>query len=283
MKRIILTACCLLLTIMGNTWAGEPFSARVQGMGGAGVVIPNDATTIFWNPAGLLYQDRIALDVTLEFNQLEWPGNWGISYLNYARTQGQGAGIGLYRLWEPATSASPGGNAVATLLSTVYKTPIGIPVGLTLKYINEKQDQEKRRNLFTLDAGFLAPIGPWLAGLTFQSLTSPDSRFLPYRVLGGLGWNYEGKVALVSQIKVHNWGQVRNWNNEADLRFGLELNFSRAFGLQGGWAQRPGEKYWTGGLGLASSDGRSRINLAYHWHPSGNVDDRLYFSLGFYL
>jgi hypothetical protein len=283
MRKIILVVCWLVLLTSGTLSAGEPFSARVEAMGGAGVVIPDDATTIFWNPAGLMYQDHIALDLTLQFDDKDWPGSWGASYLNYNRLQAQGAGLGIYRLKSFPQAGSPGGNVVAALLSTVYRTPIGLPVGLTFKYLNEKWNQEKRRNLFTLDAGFLVPVSSFMVGLSFQSLTSPDSHFLPYRVLAGLGWTYEGKITLVSQAIVNNWSEVQHLNEAADLRFGLELAPIRSLALQGGWAQRPGEKYWTGGVGVSSGDRRSRINLAYHWHPSGNVDDRLYFSLGYYL
>jgi hypothetical protein len=283
MRKIILTAIWMTLLSSGGARAGEPFSARVQGMGGAGVVIPDDATAIFWNPAGLMYQDHIAVDLTLQFDDKDWPANWGVSYLNYNRYRAQGAGLGIYRLKAFPQAGSPEGDVVAALVSTVYRTPIGLPVGLTFKYLNEKWDQDKRRSLFTLDAGFLAPVGSFMVGLNFQSLTGPDSHFLPYRVLAGLGWTHEGKVTLVSQAIIDDWSDVKHLNTAADLRFGLELALGRSLALQGGWAQRPGEKYWTSGLGFSSGDRRSRINLAYHWHPSGNVDDRLYFSLGYYL
>jgi hypothetical protein len=283
MKLIMPVVLAILLIQVGVTLAGEPFSARVQGMGGAGVVIPKDATTIFWNPSGLMHHDGLAMDVTLEFESLDWPGNWGVSYLNYNRYTSQGFGLGIYRLKSLPGANTAGGNAVATILTAVYRTPIGIPVGLSFKYLNERWGEEDRRNLFTADAGFLIPLGPWLTGVNFQSVTGPDSHFLPYRVLAGLGWSYRETITLASQIMIHDWGEVENWNGEADLRFGLELAFSRSFSLQGGWAQRPGEKYLTGGLGIASADGRNRINLAYHWHPSGVVDDRVFFSLGYYL
>jgi hypothetical protein len=283
MNKIILTVSLIILVQSIVLHAGEPFSARVQGMGGAGVVIPSDAATIYWNPAGLMYQNGIAMDATLQFDDLDWPANWGFSYLNYNRYAARGAGLGIYRLKSEQQGSSPDGNVVATHLATVYRTPLGVPVGLTIKYLNESREQEKRKHFVTFDAGFLIPLGPWLAGVNFQSLTGPDSRLLPYRVMGGLAWTYHDQIMLVSQAIVHNWEQAKDWSNEADLRFGLELAFSRSFALQGGWAQRPGEKYWTGGLGLYSADRRSRINLAYHWHPSGKIDDRVFVSLGYYL
>ena len=60
-RCIILTACLVLLSTAGyaTKYAGEPFSlgvgARSLGMGGAVIAGPYDATSGYWNPAGLSF------------------------------------------------------------------------------------------------------------------------------------------------------------------------------------------------------------------------------------
>ncbi len=263
----------------GVCHAAEPAGARVQSMGGAGVAVPAEAATIYWNPAGLFHRDRMALDLTVQMDDLDWPGNWGVSYLNYSRSLRRGAGLGIYRmLATPADS----GDAIATLVTTVYRTPIGIPLGLSFKYVNENWAEQGRKSYFTGDVGVLLPVGPWLVGANFQSVTQPDSRIFPYRVLVGVGWDYAEKITLTTQAAVYSWQEVEDFD-PPDLRAGLGVNLSQAFSLQGGWAQIENEKYWTGGFGLSSNDGRARLYVSYHWHPSGEIDDRYFISYNQYL
>lgn len=280
MLRIGLFLSIVFLSITSAIRAFEPAGTRIQGMGGAGAALPSDAATIFWNPAGLYYRDRIASDFTFSFNELEWPKNWGFSYLNYSRTMHRGAGLGVYRIKDE--TQPEGGDAVAVLLSTVYPTPIHLPLGLSFKYINERWADEGRKSYFTADVGTLLHPGPMFIGVNFQSATQPNSRIFPYRVLLGASLNLGDKIILSGQGAVHNWDEVENLD-QADLRAGLEIQLTRAFSAQGGWAERIGEKYWTGGLGVKDNIGRARLYVAYHWHPDESVDDRIYLSYDYFM
>jgi|GEM_PF-2562809 len=281
MNKIIVPSLLILMCITGVSQAYEPVNARVQAMGGAGIALPTDVATVFYNPAGLYLQDRIALDLTLGFGEFGWPENWGVSYLKYVRSARTGAGIGLYRIED--SSLPPGGDAVAAILATVYRTPIGIPLGFSFKYINEKWADEDRKGYFSGDLGIVLPYKSWLLGLNFQSFTDPGSRLFPYRVLCGVSQNLGGKITAALQIGVNDWDDLKNLN-QAEYRLGLEARFSRALSLAGGWVQdSTKEKYWTGGMGLYSDGGFARLHLAYHWYPQGTGDDRLFLSYNYYL
>lgn len=271
----------LFVLSMAATYARgyEPAGARVQGMGGAGVALPSDVTTVFWNPAGLFFHDGIALDLTFSFEELSWPRNWGFSYLNYSRSGKSGAGFGLYRIEDSWTTE--GGDAVAAILSTVYRTPIGLPLGVSFKYINENWADQGRTSYFSGDLGIFLPYGSWLLGACIQSVTRPGSQLFPYRVLLGLSWGLRRGVTAGFQMNVTRWEELDE-PDQAELRAGVNLQFSGAFSAQGGWARTVGEEYWTGGIGLRGGGGAS-LHVAYHYYTKGDCRDRLFLSYSYYL
>lgn len=269
----------MVLVFSSRTPASEPAGSRIQGMGGAGVAAPFDVATVYWNPAGIYFQNRMGMDFTFSFDELEWPQDWGFSYLNYSRSSKTGAGFGVYRVRDAFTPE--GGDAVAALISTVYRTPIGLPVGLSFKYINERWSDEGRKSHWSGDLGLLLPYGPWLLGLCIQSITDPSSHLVPYRILTGLSWRMGDKLTAAAQLSGASWEDFEDID-QAELRTGLDISFSRAFSLQGGWVRTPDEEYWTGGLGL-QHERRARLSVAYHWYPEGEHSDRLYVSYSYYL
>ncbi len=280
MRNSRLITLFLLVAVAGAACASEPAAARVQGMGGAGAALPFEAVTVFYNPAGIYLQDRIALDLTFRFDDIEWPGNWGLSYLKYQRSSGRGAGFGIYRM---KTSDSYGsGDAIAALLATVYKTPIGIPVGLSFKYINENWNETGREGYFTSDLGVMKPFGGWIAGLTFQSVTKPGSKIFPYRLLLGISRSLGGKITAAFQTGVDSWDDLKNLH-QAEYRFGLELRASKSLTLQGGHVKTTEEDYWTGGFGLVTGGGLTGVYFAYHWYPELDGSDRSFVSYSYYL
>lgn len=268
-----------VLVLGSHSFASEPAGSRIQGMGGAGVAVPFDVSTVYWNPAGIYFQNRLGTDFTFSFDELEWPQDWGFSYLNYSRSSKTGAGLGIYRVKE--THAPEGGDAVTVLLSTVYRTPIGLPVGLSFKYINERWADEGRKSHWSGDLGLLLPYGSWLLGLCIQSITDPNSHLVPYRILAGISWRMGDMVVAAAQLSGRSWEDFEDID-KAELRAGLDVSFSRAFSLQGGWVRTPDAEYWTGGLGLQHQR-RTRLSVAYHWYREDEPSDRLYVSYSYLL
>lgn len=272
MKHTLTLSLAYFLIFACACWAYEPAGVKIQGMGGAGVALPEGAATVYWNPAGLYFNDRIGADLTFGFDDFDYPGSWGLSYLNYSTSERRGAGFGVYRIKKALVSEE--GDAVAALLSTVYRTPVGLPLGLSFKYINERWTDQGRKNYFSLDLGFYVPFGGWLWSCSFQSVTSPDSRIFPYRALLGTSWGLQKTMTLILQVAADRWETLEN-PDQADLRAGLNWLTSKALSIQGGWAKNPAEKYWTGGIDL-SNMGYTHLSIAYHWHPEERDRDRLF-------
>src|SRR5262249_52413783 len=121
--------------------------ARQNGMGATGVAIADDATGVtWWNPAGLGFVNRSAIDLT--YAQLV-PGLAGDVNYNYATfvrpTAGWGAfGIGLVFLsYGTSEGTDPFGNPTGTFTSNEVSPAISygtkllpdFAVGASLKYI----------------------------------------------------------------------------------------------------------------------------------------------------
>ncbi|MBU1880968.1 hypothetical protein KKA08_02965 [bacterium] len=279
MKSTIWTLFVIIVFTPLISQALEPAGARIQGMGGAGVALPEDATTVWYNPAGLYFNNRIAVDATLGFSDIGLPALWGISYLKYEQANLRGAGFGVYRLTSPF---QPDADAVATLLSTVYLTPIGIPVGVTFKYINEKWPDEERKHYFTGDVGAFVPWGKFLVGLNLQNVTNPGSQIIPSRINLGVSYRLGQMITGSLQGSFVSWDEVEDFD-QAEYRLGAEFRPSSGIAIQAGRVQNAYDDYWTGGLGLFTNGGLAGLSAAYHWFPSGNSDDRFYVSYRYLL
>jgi hypothetical protein len=243
-----------------------------MGMGGAGAALSNEPATLYWNPAGLYFLDQIAADFTFQFRDLDWPENWGLSYANYSSSRRRGAGLGIYRSEIHSPDTLNFGDAVAVLLATVYPTPIGLPIGMAFKYVNENWEDAGRENYFTLDLGTAYELGGLYLGLAFQSVTQPQSQLHPYRVSLGASYRLGEFLTLAAQETVNDWSQIEDPDG-ADLRGGIEVSPGGLWSLRAGRWERPDQNYWTAGLGLGSTRGGARLHFAYHW-PDGNDGEK---------
>ncbi len=260
--------------------ASQPAGARVQAMGGAGVVLPDQAATVFYNPAGIYFHRRLAMDGTLRFDDLEWPARWGFSYLKYHRAADRGVGFGIYRMKD---SSPPGmGDAVSAQLAAVFYAPIGVPIGLSFKYINERWEDEGRRGYFTGDVGLLLPFSGWIMGIAWYNFTRPGSRLFSHRISAGISRTIAGKITAAFQAEVQEWSDLK-FPDQMEYHTGIGFDLSASFALMGGWVQNFTEKYWTGGIELSSADNAIRLSCAYHWFPNRQREDRFFVSYGYSL
>ncbi|MGH2400421.1 MAG: conjugal transfer protein TraF [bacterium] len=167
MSRACLTLA-FLLTV--STAAGaQPFETlgvRALGMGGAFVAVADDATAVWWNPAGLATGGIFSL--AIEHESLDERSGSGIITgtpplgLSYIRTRLDGL----------VTH-----QAGVTVLYTLVE---GFTVGSTLKFVRglatvgPDDAPGRATNSFDLDAGALYVRGPWRAGLTVRNIAEPE-------------------------------------------------------------------------------------------------------------
>jgi hypothetical protein len=135
--------------------------ARAQGMGGAYVAQANDATALYWNPAGIAFIEGREV----VFNQVEWISDIKLQYLGTAFEVGGigNLGVGVTYLsmgdmkitnWEhpEGTGETFTSSDLSLSLTWAQKLTDRFSVGFTGKYIQEKINQSTA-SAYAIDIG----------------------------------------------------------------------------------------------------------------------------------
>ena len=185
--------------------AFESVGGRAQGMGGAFVAVADDATAVYWNPAGLLGGQPVG--ASIEWNRLRignqdltpapGPASRSGSFTSFGTWP---LGLSHGRLRTTRLVDGPGGVVSAETLETrdfgvtVLQTIVhGLVVGSTLKYVRgstsfgpadgptAEEALERSANLernssgaFDLDLGVMADMTYVRVGVTFKNLREPQ-------------------------------------------------------------------------------------------------------------
>ena len=226
---------------------------RQNGMGAAGVALPDDATGVtWWNPAGLGFVERAAVELTyaqlvpglandVSYNYGTWVqpmGGWGalgfdMVFLSYGSSEG----------------TDPSGNPTGTFNSNEFAPQLSygtrilpdLAVGATLKYIRIQlapNNQHGVGSTFAVDVGGLykIPVAHLSFGANLQNMgpsvtfinedeASPLSRNLKL----GVGWEaLQMKQFALTVATDYNQSLVtsefRTYNAGFELRFADQLS-----------------------------------------------------------
>lgn len=182
----------------------EVLGTRAAGMGGAFVGVADDATAVYWNPAGVALGGAflsLALDHNLWKAQPEDTGEAGRQSASLIALTALPVGLSYYRL--TATSASPTTDPRTVQLSRLTTHHAGltlvqsinehVAVAATLKWVRgyaaeglvpegDRDDlldgagdlPDGSTNKFDADIGLMARLGKVRAGLTVRNVTEPD-------------------------------------------------------------------------------------------------------------
>ncbi|MBI4064567.1 MAG: PorV/PorQ family protein, partial [Elusimicrobia bacterium] len=197
--------------------------ARPIGLGSAYTAMANDATAIYWNPAGLgaikkrelsAMHGEWLLGSNFDFLGVGYPSKigalgFGMSMLSHPEQEGrdeQGRRTGNF---------SSRSNAFTLALSRPMS--VQTHLGLGVKLIQSQIGQDKGQG-FALDAGGLYHMTriPISLGLSIQNL-GPGIRFineetrLPLTLASGLAWHGFAGVALAADFKYRVYDQKTNW------------------------------------------------------------------------
>jgi hypothetical protein len=208
-RRGAVLAGALVLTLVTARPAGaqwfEAVGARAQGLGGAFVAVADDATAVYWNPAGLALGPFFSLVV--ETGLAESGPAWGEGAAGTLRQSGTlialaslPVGVAYYRLPAYSAEAVQPGQAVAPVAALVtdhvgatlvHSLTSSIAVGGTLKYVRgsaghgvaetatdpfDAAESLPRRSssAFDVDVGILAAFGRVRVGLVGRNLVAPE-------------------------------------------------------------------------------------------------------------
>ena len=165
---------------------------RAQGMAGAFVAVADDASAIFWNPAGLA--TAATFDAQIGVEGLQAPGDPVDAHLAFAGAAMPALGVGYYKTRVlgsvtaplPTVSSSAdrqnGGSGEVQLsaLTTrnfgvaVLQTIVnGLVVGSTVRLVSGQMSRDSGRTTVDVDAGVMVSAGSMRVGLTARNLRQP--------------------------------------------------------------------------------------------------------------
>ena len=170
---------------------------RAQGMAGAFVAVADDASAVYWNPAGLgwpvgsVFDAQFGIADETVFFAAALPA-LGLSFYRLPtvsaseRRQNEGSGK------VPIRSFSTG-NVGVTINQTVVN---GLVIGTTLRVVRGGFEHQPGRTTLDLDAGAMYSVQAFRVGLTARNLRQPrfdDDEFGPFSI----DWQVRVGVALV--------------------------------------------------------------------------------------
>ncbi len=234
---------------------------RAAALGGAYSALSEDATAVFWNPAGLanskgkslvLMHNEWLADITQEFAALQFyqgKHNFALA-LNLINIPG-------IEIRGNTPTENPDGvvNAINLSATISYATTIfeNWQIGGSFKYLHEKYFMAAA-NGWAVDLGLQKRFGENIrTGLTIQNLGSMQpllniSTPLPALARAGIAYSlpfpFLGRRPLITGDLQYVFGE------EALGRFGLEFGFQQYLALRVGYVTGSDSQNFTTGLGL---------------------------------
>ncbi len=305
MRQLVILALVMLLlpgVLLGQAkvgTAGAQFlelgvGARANGMGDAFVAVSNDATAMYYNPAGLtqLYDREVV------FTHVEYPAEIAYEYagMAYPLTRFGGVlGVGFYMLnggsfdettyeYPLGTGRTFGAREYAVGLSYGRNLTDRFSVGMTLKFIDELYEEERSSGWAAdvgtnYDTGFrnfkismvITNFGP---DMTFVRESYP----LPINFkFGGAinvldGEHHKGVFALEAthpsdNLEKYNAGFEYGYDGKYFLRIGDKFNYDEGTISFGGGVRLPLNK--------------RELRLDYAYQDLGKLNQAHRFTLGF--
>jgi long-subunit fatty acid transport protein len=248
--------------------------ARASGMGGAFVGIADDATSIYWNTAGLaqLNQQEIV------FVHQNWYQDVNFEYLGYSLPVAPKHTLGLsitylnlgdFQGYDASDNPTSGFSAYGMVfgLAYSYKVSPSVSFGVGLKGIQEKLENE-RASSFALDFGFIYRRGNFSLGAAYTNLGTSMKFIQEKEPLPGkftLGFGYK---LLQDQISLA-WDVDFPRDDKPILKQGIEYGYKESAFLRLGYEYKTSAQNLEGiGLSLGGGFKFSNWEVDYNYSPN---------------
>jgi len=296
MKRFlfIITVVLLMGLLISETFAGEPGTAgfvflrlgngaRASGMGEAFTAVSDDATSIYWNPAGLANVEGVELNVThsewlvdIRFEQVSvvneaFGGTVGLNFT--------GVYYGKLDRYGNFPSIRPDGTFTPydLALSAGYGTDIlpNLSLGISAKLIYEKIDFESATG-WAVDFGVFhrsaiegLTLGASILNLGPQAKFVEEKFYPPFQFRVGVSYRYDderirGSILVASDAVFPN-------DSDAKLHLGAEYGYRDFLFIRLGYKSN----YYVQGATLGVGVVYDRLRFDYAYMPMqlelGNV------------
>ena len=270
-------------------------SARAAGMGGAFTALANDASAVYWNPAGIVELTNTALslertvwpaDVSLDFAAVVFsvpftPGTWGVS----ARALSIDPQTERTIFLPNGTGREFDAGDMSFGVSYAQFFTDKFSAGGTVHFIHSGL-AEKSVNTYAVDFGLIYRIGVrgMRLGMMIQSLggkVNYDSRDSKLPTLFKIGLS-----VAAYQRGVHSLNTVGEFSHPSDnterVNVGGEYSFNQFFYLRGGYNVDYDAAGAAAGFGLRIDTAQtSDLKFDYAWEDLGFLGNSHRFSVGF--
>ena len=293
-----------LIPILGSQRAGSAMAqflkigvgGRAVGMGESFVAIANDASALYWNPAGIAQMKKNELT----FSHVNWPVDVRHEFLGYAHHLGEVNSIGVSVTalhtdsFEETTEYQPRGTGnyvsfsdVAIGLTYARKMTDKFSFGATVKYVDESLAELHARAVL-FDFGTYYWTG-WHStrfavavvnfGQNFQptgSFAQRDgteiNKFQDFSPPTVFRLGVASEVVDNEQHKMTTSVQLNHPNDNAEnVNLGVEYWWNNTLALRGGYRINVDEESFTFGGGVALPLSRSLLNFDISYTDFGRL------------
>src|SRR5918993_3209187 len=253
----------LILALFGVAPASAQVGTRASGMAGAYVGVADDATAVYWNPAGIATGALVSVVISggaqtvARGAQLEGDRQNTAAVVAISATA---LGIAYYRLGtygtrasDPAVVGPSSREEVRRSVQGISTSTIGVSlvqslgqfvvVGVTPKLMNGSSDGASG-NAFDADAGVMVAINRIRLGLVARNLTTPSFTLgggeeaaldREVRVGGAWGSGWTGITRVIASVDGDLTSRPTPYGDRRDVAAGLETWWiGQRLGLRGG-------------------------------------------------